>query len=1278
MQSCSEPAFADEPHSNDGNMHGTTVGTSPENAIIPIGHDLEAWIENDHLPEELLKTEELHYCEAEKDYYMMRLDESEAMPYRLSASVESGYEAKPFCVQPGSHSIELEHCINYCFHGLDKYGSPICLGNNQYKLRGSRKIAVVEISKLTGPNSFVVERPNVETLLSESPFLDISKTLSLPLGCKGDTVEFKAVPYPSGPWPDKCPDWLVFGCEHKIDGDKATVATDKPFWDTVTALCGMSYIRIALAVVGVDTIVPGKITKDTSNNHFDECGAYPYEGEDEKYLVMDVNTKKISVKAIPSPDVAGASSSDVASYTEALLPEEWSFTCNGKEDRQSRLFMTTDISNGGKFSYEAKCGSSSKKLTVYSSGATILTKEPGGDCQGITRRPDVIFVPVPEQEGKHAFDKELLVPITLHPIHLMELDGLPVSHIDDEEYALSFSQPSGNMLRPATSAIYNYGELKVKYAGKIKLWHDIERTKPCKEEETIPIDRDTVVYAEGVDFKSDSGCESAQISLEYESIVFNCIDEMPVTVLDLRPSVQFKYLLINNDNDDMGDIDATVPKDHESDLMQSYVENEDDLKPILFKCPLVSPSLFKDYPPIIELQAYQEDTHPFELWSHPEKVSRIFFMSHLFDLHELSTEEDSKRVYNVYVEGCDSTGAEGSEVIAEWYVHGQSFTYFIPLITINMRMAVDNGKHIISENDEDASINFDDFGSDKDGDFGSYRCVFWVNNDCDCIHWETDRPQSMGWHEDDFGNNVNCLDDTIGCRLLFTNGFHRLTDILNYSINDLEDFNRLHILLDPTFQKISQNGTFFEFSIYNAPINIFQALRPGLGYLKSTTEANAQAKLRRLLELTPTTGKVIPGKHLKFDGSISPFIWEGCAPGIYDLELSVSAKSPNAKTSEFIGTRRVRLVLREISDFYDTWNADSPNVTPKQNFQDGTLQTDEYILFVHGFNVLNSEKLFWPGTMHKRLWWNGYRGRTGILTWDCSLVNITKDLGKLKFNLHVYDQSEFKAWQTGATLKEVLLRLQNHYGNSKVSILAHSQGNIVACEALRLLPEGNTVHTYIASQGAISSSYFQHIDKPYFLEKEYRKKEHGFVPWLVTPDIFADYPGWNLLSPREHPTYLHSMLSTPKASKMINYFNPDDWALTGAMETSWEDNNAMKPNLGYGYAGDKTFYNVFLQYKLNFFYKGHLAQSGTVLKFPAMSDNHCSARLEDSYTIFSFIAQAWGPPIGTNDKTTCFNKNINLKDINFWGDHYSHSKQFRSNIQTMGAYWKMVLDDCNL
>ena len=67
MQSCAEPSFAEETPP-DGNLHGTTVGTFPEDTVIPVGFDIEAWLEDDHLPEEILKDENVHFCETENDW----------------------------------------------------------------------------------------------------------------------------------------------------------------------------------------------------------------------------------------------------------------------------------------------------------------------------------------------------------------------------------------------------------------------------------------------------------------------------------------------------------------------------------------------------------------------------------------------------------------------------------------------------------------------------------------------------------------------------------------------------------------------------------------------------------------------------------------------------------------------------------------------------------------------------------------------------------------------------------------------------------------------------------------------------------------------------------------------------------------------------------------------------------------------------------------------------------------------------------------------------------
>jgi hypothetical protein len=42
---------------------------------------------------------------------------------------------------------------------------------------------------------------------------------------------------------------------------------------------------------------------------------------------------------------------------------------------------------------------------------------------------------------------------------------------------------------------------------------------------------------------------------------------------------------------------------------------------------------------------------------------------------------------------------------------------------------------------------------------------------------------------------------------------------------------------------------------------------------------------------------------------------------------------------------------------------------------------NQYILFVHGWNMSPTEKTFFANTAYKRLWWQGYQGRFGAFHW---------------------------------------------------------------------------------------------------------------------------------------------------------------------------------------------------------------------------------------------------------------------------------------------------------
>ncbi len=67
---------------------------------------------------------------------------------------------------------------------------------------------------------------------------------------------------------------------------------------------------------------------------------------------------------------------------------------------------------------------------------------------------------------------------------------------------------------------------------------------------------------------------------------------------------------------------------------------------------------------------------------------------------------------------------------------------------------------------------------------------------------------------------------------------------------------------------------------------------------------------------------------------------------------------------------------------------------------------------------------------------------------------------------------------------------------------------------------------------------------------------------------------------------------------------------------------------------------------------------------------------EDTYTIFSFCARSRSLALGAVDTPVDgFTGETNLKNFGFDWQHYSHSRQFRSNIVDERVYWRRVARD---
>jgi len=120
-----------------------------------------------------------------------------------------------------------------------------------------------------------------------------------------------------------------------------------------------------------------------------------------------------------------------------------------------------------------------------------------------------------------------------------------------------------------------------------------------------------------------------------------------------------------------------------------------------------------------------------------------------------------------------------------------------------------------------------------------------------------------------------------------------------------------------------------------------------------------------------------------------------------------------------------------------------------------------YILYVHGWNMSRYDKDRFAETAFKRLYWQGYKGRFG--SFAGRRIPVSPAFWQALTDTRNFDNSEFIAWQSAAGLLNKLNDLNAQYPGH-VYMLAHSMGNIVAGEALRLAGNNQVVNTYVASQ----------------------------------------------------------------------------------------------------------------------------------------------------------------------------------------------------------------------
>jgi len=504
---------------------------------------------------------------------------------------------------------------------------------------------------------------------------------------------------------------------------------------------------------------------------------------------------------------------------------------------------------------------------------------------------------------------------------------------------------------------------------------------------------------------------------------------------------------------------------------------------------------------------------------------------------------------------------------------------------------------------------------------------------------------------------------------------------------DLQDFFRLWVCgIDtnliaklPAGSTITLNwGDVGSPNTGNPTIDIFAAADPdgGIGYLTNSLTAEIQTDP----VICPYIGRLGPGQSIQLNAiqfangwAGNHFIMCGVSNGTGGLNLTIADASGNVLAQS---TSYLQIV--DIKQMYERWTiGDMPSIALKTNAVPATEDLSigasafqytqpqdtntSYILFVHGWNMERWEKDRFAESAFKRLYWQGYHGRFGVFRWPTE--NGFKGISSLATDPSEkdnFDRSEYTAWQSSVGLLNKLKDLNAEYPGH-VYMLAHSMGNIVAGEALRLATQqglGHLVNTYVASQAAVSAHTY---------DTNIANYSFNYFPWrsqAVTPNIYGN---WFLGN------------NGGGAGQVVNFYNTNDYALQRSV---WQLNQLLKPDqfvlLGgthwdYSYVGVTNDPPPW-----NHFQKDASLQIWNEVNFDIVNV------LTNRYEVMGLAAESYTTALGATpgvhnvaDSIYLGRSTSRIWPVDTTGNNYAahfwHSAEFRGDYWQQQGYWSELL-----
>jgi hypothetical protein len=560
------------------------------------------------------------------------------------------------------------------------------------------------------------------------------------------------------------------------------------------------------------------------------------------------------------------------------------------------------------------------------------------------------------------------------------------------------------------------------------------------------------------------------------------------------------------------------------------------------------------------------------------------------------------------------------------------YTFDVQVTELNLQLAVDNNR--------DGDVTFD--SADQTATEKPFR--FWVNND-----------------HDGYDSDIADYAD------LNPSGGSDADSLYITSSRDLEDFTRLWINTQGITEEL-QNGTFllaleWKDTTDDPQLQFFQAAETNGGalYLTDTNVAAQQVSSygfhiieynhRNVLDkYNPFIFPTNFWSNISTNQPVAHLLFDAVSRGSGQLVVSIYKNDGTTKLAE---GPPLYLKLQDVKEMYERYTVGSdPDAAPATTASlltspysyDSTIPAENnYILFVHGWNMEQWAKDAFAETAFKRLYWQGYKGRFGAFYWPTTYgvsgtVSAIIDSGS-------FDAGELRGWQSGTGLKNLLTGLNSQYPGH-VYLMAHSQGNIVAGEALRLATN-QVVNTYVAMQAAVATHAYDPNATSRALNSTGVNLDSG------TSNRYAIYytPGAT--------NYFNSMAG---AGTCVNFQNISDWALN----ILWEPDQDLKWDQNYTVWTTNGVDNY-----------AYLAGPFSVqnLSFP-----------QDTYEIFSHAVEARCHALGSQpDVAGAFKKDGTLQQVNLsiapyglGGEHKDHSGEFNSDNMRRAAFWKAVLNKMKL